>query len=85
MPEGFLDEKRATVRMAQLVAEHDALESEIERGERRRREDGVTFRELAARWLEHLERERGAKPSTLQDYRYMLGEPGTAASARRRA
>jgi integrase len=78
MAEGFLDEKRATVRMAQVVAEHDALESEIERGERRRREDGVTFRELAARWLEHLERERGAKPSTLQDYGYMLAEPGTA-------
>ena len=37
----------------------------------------MTFRELAAEWLEHLERERGAKPSTLSDYRYMLAEPGT--------
>jgi integrase len=36
----------------------------------------VSFRELAAEWLEYLERERGAKPSTLRDYRYMLAEPG---------
>jgi integrase len=78
MPDGFLVEKRATVAMAQLVAEHDAREGEIERGERERRERGVTFREVAAAWLVHLEREYGAKPSTLQDYRYMLGEPGMA-------
>jgi integrase len=81
MPEGFLDEKRATVRMATVVAEHDADEREIERGERgerERRERGVAFREVATDWLRHLERERGAKPSTLQDYRYLLGEPGTA-------
>jgi hypothetical protein len=51
MPEGFLDEKRATVRMATLVAEHDASEREIERGERERRERGVTFREVATDWL----------------------------------
>jgi integrase len=77
MPEGFLDEKRATVRMAELIAEHDQTERAIEAGERERREQGVTFRELAAEWLDHLERERGAKPSTLSDYRYMLAEPGT--------
>jgi integrase len=77
MPEGFLDEKRATVRMAELIAEHDQTERAIEAGERERREQGVAFRELAAEWLDHLERERGAKPSTLSDYRYMLAEPGT--------
>jgi integrase len=77
MPEGYLDEKRATVRMAELIAEHEQREREIEAGERERHERGVTFRELAAEWLEHLERERGAKPSTLSDYRYMLAEPGT--------
>lgn len=78
MPEGFLDEKRATARMAALVAEHDALEREIERGERERRERGVTFREVATAWLAYLEIEVGAKPSTLRDYRYLLSEPGTA-------
>ena len=78
MPEGFLDEKRATVRMARVVAAHEAHEREIEQGEAERRERGVTFREVAAAWLEHLERERGARPSTLRDYRYLLAEPGTA-------
>jgi integrase len=76
LAEGFLDERRAVVRMAQVVAEHDAHEREIERGERERRERGLTFRELTAAWLTHLEREFGAKPSTLESYRYMLGEPG---------
>jgi hypothetical protein len=77
MPEGFLDEKRATVRMAELIAEHEERERATEAGERERREQGVTFRDLAAEWLDHLKRERGAKPSTLSDYRYMLAEPGT--------
>jgi hypothetical protein len=73
---GCFDEKRATVRMAELIAEHDREERAIEAGERERRERGVTFRELAAEWLEHLQHERGAKPSTLSDYRYILAEPG---------
>jgi integrase len=77
VPEGHFDEKRATVRMAGLIAEHDREERAIEEGERERRERGASFREVAAEWLEHLERERGAKPSTLSDYRYMLAEPGT--------
>jgi integrase len=76
-PAGHFDEKRATVRMAELIAEHDKKECAIEVGERERRERGPDFREVAASWLEHLERERGAKPSTLSDYRYMLAEPGT--------
>ena len=77
VPEGFFDEKRATVRMAQLVAEHDAAELEIECGQRERRERGATVRELAAAWLEYVGREKGAKPATLQDYGYLLMEPGT--------
>ena len=76
VPEGYFDEKRATVRMAELIAEHDEEERAIEAGDRERRERGVTFRELAAEWLEHLRHERGAKPSTLSDYGYMLAEPG---------
>jgi integrase len=42
----------------------------------KRRERGATVRELAAEWLDYLEREKGAKPSTLLDYRYLLTEPG---------
>jgi integrase len=77
VPEGFFDEKRATVRMAQLVAEHDAAAGEIERRRRERWELGATVRELGAAWLEYVWREKGAKPATLQDYGYMLAEPGT--------
>src|SRR6202050_4690614 len=66
--EGYFDEKRATVRMAELIAEHDREERAIEAGDRERRERGVTFRELAAEWLEHLQHERGAKPSTPRRY-----------------
>ena len=51
VPDGFFDEKRATVRMAAIVAEHDANAAEIERGQRERRERGATVRELAAAWL----------------------------------
>lgn len=35
-----------------------------------------TFRRLAHEWLAHLEDVRGAKPSTLRDYRSLLAEPG---------
>jgi len=69
--------RRATVRMAETIAEHHARRSEADRIERERREAGVTFREVAHAWLVQLEKEQGAKPSTLQDYRYMLAEPGT--------
>jgi integrase len=77
IPDGFFDEKHATVAMAALVAEHDAEETAIERGERERRERGATVRELAAAWIEYVWREKGAKPATLQDYGYLLAEPGT--------
>jgi integrase len=77
VPEGYFDEKRATVRMAEMIAEHDRGERAIEEGERERRQRGPTFREVTAEWLEHLEHERGAKPSTLSDYRYMLAERGS--------
>lgn len=76
-PAGYFDEKRATVRMAELIAEHEEHERAIEAGEREHRTRGPSFRDVAADWLEHLQRERGAKPSTLSDYRYMLAEPGT--------
>ena len=77
MPPGWFDEKRATVRMAELVAAHDATECAIEQHERDRRLHGATLRELAPEWLDYLKREKGAKPSTLLDYGYLLREPAT--------
>jgi hypothetical protein len=38
----------------------------------------VTVRELAAEWLAWLKEVRGAKPSTLEDYAFLLREPGQA-------
>ncbi len=77
VPDGWYDEKQATVRMAELIAEHDAASVVAEDEARERRRRGVTVRELAAEWLEYLAREKGVKPSTLLDYRYLLTEPGT--------
>ena len=37
----------------------------------------MTFRELAQEWLGYLEFEKGAKASTLRDYRWLLAEPGS--------
>jgi integrase len=76
VPDGYFDEKRATVRAAQIVAGHDAAQRTIERARQERRELGATVRELGAQWLEYLAREKGAKPSTVQDYGYLLAEPG---------
>jgi integrase len=76
-PEGWLSEQEATARMLELVADHDRELSNIEAAREERRRRGVTFRELAGQWLEHLERERGAKPSTVRDYRLMLTEQGS--------
>jgi integrase len=78
VPDGWFDHKRATVRMAELVGEHESAEAAVERGERDRRERGATVREVAAEWLHYVEHEKRAKPGTLVDYRYYLSEPGRA-------
>jgi integrase len=62
--------------MLELVRDHDAEQSRLEANAEERRRRGVTFRELAAEWMEYLEHEKGAKPSTLRDYRWLLAEPG---------
>jgi integrase len=74
--DGALTEAQAGARMLELVREHDAEQSRLEADAEERRRRGVTFRELAAEWLEYLEHEKGAKPSTLRDYRWLLAEPG---------
>lgn len=82
---GHLDEKRATVRMAEMVAEDvSARDSEIE-AERARRERPVTFRELAQDWLDWQEHVKGTRPSSLRDIRSILAEPGAAHRRGRRA
>ncbi|MBV9047927.1 MAG: hypothetical protein JOY58_06640, partial [Solirubrobacterales bacterium] len=75
-PEGVLTEAEASARMLALVREHDAEQTLLERDAEERRRRGVTFRELAADYLDWLERVKGAKPSTLRDHRLLLAEPG---------
>lgn len=72
--EGFFDQRRATVRMAQLIEEHAANAD----AERRERERPATFREVAHDWLRWLAEVRKAKDSTLTDHRSLLAEPAHA-------
>jgi hypothetical protein len=77
VPDGWYDEKRAIVRMSELVAEHA---DEVERRaheDQAARDRPVTFREVAADRLDWLEHVKGARPSTIRSYRSQLVEPGT--------
>lgn len=76
--EGFYDLRGAHVRAAEIVKRHEADSAENERGERERRTRGVSFREVVDSYLRWLKEVAGAKPSTLRDHRYLLGEPGTS-------
>jgi integrase len=49
---------------------------EFERREREVAEHRVTVRELAHEWLSWLEQVKGAKASTVADYRFLIREPG---------
>jgi hypothetical protein len=75
---GFLDERAAHVRAAELVNAYAAEAAEGARLQREREEAGITFRELASGYLRWLERVKGAKPATLLDHRFLLAEPGMA-------
>ena len=75
-PEGLLTEAQASARMLDVVQEHHAEQERVEQDAEERRRRGVTFRELVGEWLVYLEREKGAKPSTLLDYGWMVAEPG---------
>ncbi len=76
VPDGCFDARRAHVAAAQIVSDYLAQAAEVERVERERRTRAVTFREVAHAYLAWLEDVKGAKPSTLADYRYLLAEPG---------
>jgi integrase len=74
--DGCFDEKAAIVEMRRLVDEREEqLAAGPEAG-------AVTFDQVAADWLHHVEHVDGIKPSTLITYGYMLRPPG--ASARKR-
>lgn len=75
-PNGMLTEAQASARMLDLVHDHHVEQERAEQDAEERRRRGITFRELVAEWLVYLEREKGATPSTLIDYGWMVAEPG---------
>jgi integrase len=77
-PDGALTEAEASDQMLALVREHDAEQTLLEQDAAERRRRGVTFRELVGDYLAWLEDIKGAKPSTLRDYRSQLADPGQA-------
>ncbi|HUB72806.1 MAG TPA: site-specific integrase [Solirubrobacteraceae bacterium] len=76
LQDGFYDHDGAAVAAAELVNAYVADAANLERVEHERRTRGVTFREVAHAYLAWLKDVRGAKPSTLRDHSYVLGEPG---------
>jgi hypothetical protein len=74
---GTLTEARAAARMLEVVRDHDIEQTQLEADDEERGRRGVTFR-AGAEWMPYLEHEKGAKPSTLRDYRWLLAEPGQA-------
>jgi integrase len=77
-PEGWLDERAANLAAVAAMEEH-AREMAISAEERRRAEEAAfTVRELSRQWLSWLTEVRGAKPSTVADYGFLLREPGEA-------
>jgi integrase len=75
-PDGWLGERAANA-AALAAMQAYALEVASEQNARRQIEERkVVVRELGAEWLEWLREVRGAKPSTLADYAFLLREPG---------
>ena len=64
----MLTEAQAYAGMLDLVREHHVEQQRVEEDAEECRRRGVTFRELVGEWLAWLEREKGAKPSTVIDY-----------------
>jgi len=74
--DGWLDERAANLAADRAMNEHAlALRLAAERA-RRERERELTVRVVAEEWLTWLEQVRGAKPSTIRDYRTLVREPG---------
>jgi integrase len=76
VPDGSYDERHAIVAGARIVDAYVAEAADLERVERERRTRGVTFRGVAQAYLRWLADVAGAKPATLRDHGYVLGEPG---------
>ena len=82
-PDGWLDERAATVAAVAAMEEHAREVGDEERAKRKAAERKTTVRELGQEWLEWLYDVRGPKPSTIRDYACLFREPGIAKQTRR--
>jgi hypothetical protein len=79
VPDGCFDEKAAIVEMSRLIDVHeDELAAEPPPG-------AITFDQVAADWLHHVEHVDGIKPSTPKSYRYNLRAPSAKPRKRGRS
>jgi integrase len=74
---GFLHEAAAIVAKDRVIREVERELAEAAHEAERAANAPATFREVAHAYLHWLEHVRDAKPSTLQEHRYLLAEPGT--------
>jgi integrase len=74
-PEGWLDERAANVAAVAAMEAHARELVAAERQQAQADEALFRVRELAKQWLEWLAEVRGAKPSTIADYAFLLREP----------
>jgi integrase len=75
-PDGWLDERAANVAAVAAMEAYASQLADAQRAEREAAERKLTVREIATEWLEWLSEVRGAKPSTVQDYEFLLRDPG---------
>src|SRR3954452_13929274 len=79
VPDGCFDEKAAIVEMSRLIDLHEEeLAAEPPPG-------AITFDQVAADWLHHVEHVDGIKPSTLKSYRSSLRAPSAKPRKRGRS
>jgi integrase len=75
-PEGWLDERAATLAAATAMNEHALELARTAHDVARAAAAERTVRALAREWLSWLEEVWGAKPSTIKDYGFLLREAG---------
>lgn len=76
-PEGWLDERAATVAAGAMVREVEAGMTAAAKERASLAARPLTFREVAHAWLNDMRTVARVKPSTLRDYEALLREPGT--------
>jgi integrase len=77
VPDGSFDARRAAVRAAELVDQVAAEEDAEARAASLAARKPLTFRAMAAEWLQWAIEVKGISPATARDHQVQLREPGT--------